>query len=102
MLHAPPLTAWVSLLYLAVVSQFLAYVAWYGGGMALGGIARVSQIQYLQPFLMILFATLFLNESISWFTIVVAMIVVISVIVGKNTAITKKDTKKAQINIIKE
>ncbi len=31
MLHAPPLTAWVSLLYLAVVSQFLAYVAWYGG-----------------------------------------------------------------------
>ncbi|MCR6524389.1 DMT family transporter [Lysinibacillus capsici] len=100
MLHAP-LTAWVSLLYLAVVSQFLAYVAWYGG-MALGGIARVSQIQYLQPFLMILFAALFLNESISWFTIVVAMIVVISVIVGKNTTITKKDAKTAQINIIKE
>lgn len=100
MLHAP-LTAWVSLLYLAVVSQFLAYVAWYGG-MALGGIARVSQIQYLQPFLMILFATLFLNESISWFTIVVAMIVVISVIVGKKTTITNKEDKTAQINIIKE
>lgn len=100
MLHAP-ITAWVSLLYLAVVSQFLAYVAWYGG-MALGGIARVSQIQYLQPFLMILFATLFLNESISWLTIVVAMIVVISVIVGKKTTITNKEDKTAQINIIKE
>ena len=32
-----PIEAWVSLLYLAIVSQFLAYVAWYGG-MALGGI----------------------------------------------------------------
>jgi len=32
----------------------------------------------------------------------VAMIVVISVIVGKNTTITKKDAKTAQINIIKE
>lgn len=88
MLHAP-VTAWLSLLYLAVVSQFLAYVAWYSG-MALGGIARVSQIQYLQPFLMILFATLFLHESITWFTIIVAIIVVITVIIGKNAVITKK------------
>lgn len=30
MLHAP-LKAWISFLYLAIVSQFLAYVAWYGG-----------------------------------------------------------------------
>jgi drug/metabolite transporter (DMT)-like permease len=64
MLHAP-LQAWVSFIYLAVVSQFLAYVAWYSG-MAMGGIARVSQIQYLQPFLMILFATVFLDESITF------------------------------------
>lgn len=34
MLHAP-LKAWVSLIYLSVVSQFLAYVAWYSG-MAMG------------------------------------------------------------------
>lgn len=90
MLHAPVI-AWISLLYLAIVSQFLAYVAWYGG-MAMGGIARVSQIQYLQPFLMILFATLFLNESITWFTVVVAIIVVVSVFIGKNTTVTKKDS----------
>jgi len=56
----------------------------------MGGIARVSQIQYLQPFLMILFATLFLNESITWFTVVVAIIVVVSVFIGKNTTVTKK------------
>jgi len=85
MLHAP-LKAWISFLYLAIVSQFLAYVAWYGG-MAMGGISRVSQIQYLQPFLMIIFAALFLHESISVFTIVIAIAVVLSVMIGKNASI---------------
>ncbi|MFJ5766298.1 DMT family transporter [Lysinibacillus sp. NPDC093210] len=85
MLHAP-IHAWISFMYLAVVSQFLAYVAWYSG-MAIGGIARVSQIQYLQPFLMILFATVFLDEAITWFTLMIAVIVVIAVLVGKNAPI---------------
>ena len=83
-----PIQAWVSLLYLAIVSQFLAYVAWYGG-MALGGIARVSQLQYLQPFLMILFAALFLGESITSVTILAAILVVSSVFVGKSATISK-------------
>lgn len=88
MLHAP-IHAWISFIYLAVVSQFLAYVSWYSG-MAMGGIARVSQIQYLQPFLMILFATVFLDESITLFTLVTAVIVVFSVILGKNAPVSKK------------
>lgn len=87
MLQAP-IEAWISLFYLAIVSQFLAYVAWYGG-MSLGGIARVGQIQYLQPFLMIGFSVLFLGESITWLTIVLAIIVVICVIVGKNAPVIK-------------
>lgn len=94
MLHAP-IEAWVSFIYLAVVSQFLAYVAWYAG-MAMGGIARVSQIQYLQPFLMILFATLFLDESITWFTLIIAVVVVLAVLVGKNATITKKGDESAE------
>ncbi|MBM7608928.1 drug/metabolite transporter (DMT)-like permease [Lysinibacillus composti] len=81
MLQAP-IEAWISLFYLAVVSQFLGYVAWYGG-MSLGGIARVGQIQYLQPFLMIGFSVIFLGETITWLTIVLAIIVVICVIIGK-------------------
>jgi len=84
-----PIEAWISLLYLAIVSQFLAYVAWYGG-MAMGGIARVSQLQYLQPFLMIVFAALLLGESISTFTIVTAVIVVCSVFIGKGSKIKQK------------
>lgn len=88
MIHAP-IQAWMCFIYLAVVSQFLAYIAWYSG-MAIGGIARVSQIQYLQPFLMILFATVFLDESITLFTIIIAVIVVFSVILGKNASVLKK------------
>ena len=91
MLHAP-LQAWISFIYLAIVSQFLAYVLWYSG-MALGGIARVSQIQYLQPFLMILFATVFLDESITFFTLVIAVIVVFTVIFGKNATVTMKESQ---------
>ncbi|MER2155874.1 MAG: DMT family transporter [Solibacillus sp.] len=78
-----PIEAWISLFYLGIVSQFLAYVAWYGG-MSLGGIARVGQIQYLQPFIMIGFSVLFLGESITWITVVLAVIVVLCVILGKN------------------
>ncbi|WP_203288410.1 DMT family transporter [Metabacillus indicus] len=83
-----PWQAWVSLLYLGVVSQFLAYVAWYGG-MAAGGIARISQLQYLQPFLMIGFAALFLGESITTVTVLTAFIVVISVFFGRKAAVSK-------------
>jgi len=89
MLEAP-IEAWISLFYLGVVSQFLAYVAWYGG-MSLGGISRVGQIQYLQPFLMIGFSVLFLGESITWLTIGLAIIVVICVIIGKNAPVIKKE-----------
>lgn len=102
MLHAP-VQAWGSLIYLAVVSQFLAYVAWYAG-MALGGIARISQLQYLQPFLMIMFSALFLEESITTMTIVTAIIVVASVYIGKNAPISKyqESTKISEPRIIKK
>ena len=97
---AAPIEAWVSLLYLAIVSQFLAYVAWYGG-MALGGIARISQLQYLQPFLMITFATLFLGESFTIVTIVTAAIVVVSVFIGKNAPIANRTTQALDKDIVK-
>lgn len=89
MLQAP-IQAWLSFFYLGIVSQFLAFIAWYSG-LAMGGIARVSQIQYLQPFLMILFATVFLDESVTGFTVVTAVIVVISVLIGKNAPVSKKE-----------
>src|SRR5258705_3521466 len=44
------LKPWLALLYVAVFSQWIGFFAW-NAGMAMGGIARVSQVQLLQPFI---------------------------------------------------
>lgn len=43
---------------------FFGFVAWYTG-MGLGGVARVSQMQYLQPFFTILFSWILLGEKLT-------------------------------------
>ena len=42
-------SAWAGFLYVSVFSMFLGFFAW-NKGLAMGGIARVGQIQLLQPF----------------------------------------------------
>ncbi len=49
--------------YLALVSQLLGFFAWYRG-LALGGIARISQLQLLQVFFTLGFSALLLSETI--------------------------------------
>jgi drug/metabolite transporter (DMT)-like permease len=80
------LSAWVGFSYLCTVSQFLAFFAWYHG-LAIGGIARISQIKLLQPFLTILVSGMFLDEPITGLTIGVAMAVAITVLIGRHAAI---------------
>lgn len=53
--HAVPLSAWAGFLYLALVSQWLGFFAWYRG-MALVGVTRTSQVQLLQVFFTLAFA----------------------------------------------
>jgi drug/metabolite transporter (DMT)-like permease len=84
-----PLSAWVSLIYLGIGSQFLAFVAWYSG-LGIGGVARVSQVQYFQPFFTILFSVFLLREALSFRTLIASLIVVGVVAFGKKTAIRKK------------
>ncbi|MDN4593355.1 DMT family transporter [Polycladomyces subterraneus] len=79
------LRVWGAFLYLAVVSQFLGFFFWYTG-LAQGGIARVSQLQYLQPFFTILFSALMLGEMITWQTAIAALAVVLLVAFGKQAA----------------
>ena len=56
-----PASAWLGLAYVSIVSALLGFFAWYRG-MALGGIARVSQTQLLQPVLSVVWAALLLGE----------------------------------------
>lgn len=81
-----PMTAWFSFAYLGVVSMFLGFFAWYAG-LARGGIARVSQIQLLQPLFSLVWATAFLHEHLDWLTVVVAVIVLASVAGSKRSVV---------------
>ncbi len=66
---------WAAFAYLAVVSMFLGFFAWYRG-LALGPMARVSQVQLVQPVLTICWAALLLGEDLTWGTVVGGLAVV--------------------------
>jgi drug/metabolite transporter (DMT)-like permease len=59
---------WASFAYLAVVSMFLGFFAWYRG-LAIGPMAQVSQVQLIQPVLSIIWAALLLREALTWPTV---------------------------------
>lgn len=84
-----PTSGFLSFLYLALISQLFAFILWYRG-LALGGIARVSQIQLLQPFITLFISALFLGEVIETETVVFVLLVVSSVWVGKKVPIYHK------------
>jgi len=67
--------AWLAFAYLAGVSMFLGFFAWYRG-LAIGPIARVSQIQLVQPVLTIVWATLLLGERLDLVVLVGAVAVI--------------------------
>ena len=84
-----PITGYIGFLYLALISQLFAFFVWYKG-LALGGIARVSQIQLIQPFITLIVSALFLSEIIEIETIVFVLLVVSSVWIGKKIPFNKK------------
>jgi len=80
--------AWLGFAYVSVVSQFVAFFAWYHG-LAKGGVARVGQIQLLQPFLTLVASFFLLGETITPVTIGAACLVVASVAVGRRSPIKR-------------
>ncbi len=73
---------WMSFIYVSVFSQFLGFFAW-NKGMVLSGIARVGQLQLLQPFITLAAAAIILNEPLTWMTVGFASFVVAVVAVGR-------------------
>lgn len=67
---------WAAFGYLAVVSMFLGFFAWYRG-LALGPMAKVSQIQLVQPVLSIGWAALLLGEPVGWLTVAGGLAVIL-------------------------
>lgn len=79
---AAPASAWLAFAYISLGSQLLGFVLWYGA-MALGGVARTSQFQLLQPFFTILAAQLWLDEPLSPPTVGTAVLVGVVVAAGR-------------------
>ncbi|PND30537.1 transporter [Achromobacter sp. HZ01] len=73
--------------YLAFGSMFLGFFAWYRG-LAVGGIARVGQVQLLQPFLTVVAAAALFDESVETATFFFAAAVIV-VIAGGRRAIVR-------------
>lgn len=77
-----PWPAWAGFAYVAVISQFLGFFAWYRG-LALGGIAAVGQTQLLQPFLTIIASAWLLAEPVTAATYIAAALVIAAIAMGR-------------------
>lgn len=82
------LIAWTSFLYLSLFSMFLGFFFWYEG-LAIGGIARVSQVQLTQPFCTLLAASILLGDSLTVMNLIFAILVVSTVMLGKRMLVKR-------------
>jgi drug/metabolite transporter (DMT)-like permease len=81
--------AWSAFAYVTLVSQLTGFFAWYRG-LALGGIARVSQTQLLQLFFSLLAAAALLGETIDPRMLVYGTLVVVAAAIGTRLRIKRK------------
>ncbi|MDR5756534.1 DMT family transporter [Caballeronia sp. LZ035] len=86
--HPGPLSlkVWLAFGYVTLFSQFIGFFAWYAG-LAMGGIARVGQVQLLQIFFTMAFSALFFGEHVSGSTWLYAAAVIVTVVLGRRAAV---------------
>ncbi len=81
--------AWVAFGYVSLFSMFIGFFFWYKG-LAMGGIARVGQVQLLQPFMTMAAAVLLLGEAFDWRNFVFAAVIVGLVVIGKRMPVKRQ------------
>jgi len=86
-------SAWAGFCYVAVFSMFLGFLAW-NKGLAIAGIAKVGQIQLLQPFVALAAAALLLGEEVGWLELVFAGLVVAIVAVGWRMQVGQREESR--------
>jgi drug/metabolite transporter (DMT)-like permease len=74
--------SWGAFAYVTLISQLVGFFAWYNG-LALGGIARVGQVQLTQVFFTIAFAALLFGEQVDASTWLFALAVVATIAIGR-------------------
>ncbi len=79
---------WLGFLYVSLFSQLLAFFVWYRG-LDLGGVARVSQLQLLMPFVTLAGAALLLGEAIEPATLGFAALACVIVGLGRRQPVRR-------------
>lgn len=82
------LPQYLGLLFVGIFSMYIGFFFWYEG-LALGGIARVSQVQLIQPFVTLIGSAIFLSEKLTRLNVIFAVLVVLSILLGKTMLIKK-------------
>lgn len=77
--------AWFSLFYIGLFSMFIGFIFWYRG-LAQGGIAKVGQLQLLQPFFGLALSATLLHEKVSMGMLLVTVGVILCVAGSKKFA----------------
>jgi drug/metabolite transporter (DMT)-like permease len=80
--------AWWSFAYTAAVSMFLGFFAWYRG-LALGGVAKVSQIQLVQPLLTVSASVALFGQRLEPLGVVAALAVLACVGTAQRTRVAR-------------
>ncbi|MFC5409190.1 DMT family transporter [Larkinella bovis] len=78
-------SALTGMVYVTLLSQLFGFVPWYKG-LALGGVALVSQLQLLQTFFTLIISAWLLSESIGWVEYGVALLVIAQIYLAKKVA----------------
>ncbi|HEY9476552.1 MAG TPA: DMT family transporter [Mycobacteriales bacterium] len=94
--ESPGVSAWLGLGYVALFSMFLGFLAWYHA-MARGGVARVGQLQLVQPIFTLLWAAMLLGEHFGAGTVLTAIGVLACTAATQRTRAPRPETQLMEV-----
>jgi drug/metabolite transporter (DMT)-like permease len=80
--------AWLGFAYVAAVSALLGFFPWYAG-LARGGVAKIGQIQLIQPLLTLVWSAWLLNEDFGATTVIASIAVLACVVATQRTRVER-------------
>jgi drug/metabolite transporter (DMT)-like permease len=91
-----PAAAWWAFAYVSIFSMLIGFFAW-NAGLAMGSVARVSQVQLVQTFVTLGLSALVNDEHIDVVTILAAIVIVAIVALGSSARVTEPDCRVPDI-----
>jgi drug/metabolite transporter (DMT)-like permease len=80
--------AWLGFAYVSSFSALLGFFPWYAG-LARGGVAKIGQVQLLQPLLTLAWSAWLLSEEINALTLIASIAVLASVVATQRARVTR-------------